>query len=176
MREQPWQTTDLSKHKIDTLAETDEVHVYSVYPMSGGREVLLELDLVGTRLSAESNGMIPPVVHLECPACTTKEDRTAISITQENKGFEVEDLSPDKWRYWAIGVDGQVFPLSGGAPEAAQAKARGLRICINKLRLTVKEQFGCPYCGTRFSLVDNVLQRVWGGNGPGIVCSGEGPA
>lgn len=163
----------LRRLKFDTLAQTDEIHIYTEYILSNGQKVLWEFDLVGDRLEKESQGRIPAQVHMECPVCTTQEDRTAISITPGNKQVEVEDLPPDKWRYWAIGPQGQVMELGRDMLRAKEAADHGLRVVINKVSLTVVEPIGCPYCAARFSITDNIIRKLQGGaHGSVIVCAG----
>ena len=126
-----------------TMGEVAEEHVYLIYK-SVLREVVIEADLLGDQASHQSDGKLPPVIHIECPCCTSPEDRHALSITHGNKHFEIEDLKEKDWGV-VTNADGGVLFNKRGDP------------VIVRRRLTVKETVQCPYCNKVFRITDNVM-------------------
>lgn len=148
------------EHHIDTLDSVHEEHVYVVFHTPDGLRMLWELDLLGDQ-EQTSDGKLPPVIHLECPLCTTPEvpqNRSFLSITQPNKQFELQDIPEGKRVYYLV--------RPGGAIQETRRAPRpeelldGTLVRFSKKSLTVKQSFACDYCGARFRLTDNVLSLV----------------
>jgi len=131
----------LNYHAMTTMGEVDEEHVYLVYN-GVMKDVVIEADLLGDQAVYKSDGSIPPVIHIECPNCTTPEDRRALSITHGNKHFEIEDLEEKRWK---------VVTDENGKPLITK---RGDPVIMTR-RVTVKETFSCPYCHKVFRITDN---------------------
>ena len=138
----------LTHRSITTLDEVKEEHVYLVY-RGATREMVIEADLLGDVAVKNSDGNLPPVVHIECPECTSPEDRRILSITYENKKFELEDIPFDK--VCTIYREDGVTPVLG---------SDGNPVMIEK-KLTIKELITCSYCGTPFRITENMMQRAW---------------
>jgi hypothetical protein len=128
---------------MTTMGEVSEEHVYLIYK-SVLKEVVIEADLLGDQATYKSDGTLPPVVHIECPNCTSPQDRHALSITHGNKHFEIEDLEEKHWGV-VTDADGRVLFNKRGEP------------VIVKRRLTVKETVQCPYCSKVFRITDNIM-------------------
>jgi hypothetical protein len=138
---------------LTTLDEVEEEHVYLIY-RSGLRDVVVECDLLGDQSVRNSDGKLPPVVHLECPRCTKFDEkgirpedskRSIMSMEYRNKKFEIEDLPRKDWGVVTM-PDGRPVMGSDGKP------------AIVTRRLTTKETFKCPFCGWRYKITDNILQ------------------
>lgn len=130
---------------VTTIDEVPEEHIYLVY-RSHAMDAVIEADLLGDQVVTGSDGKLPPVIHLECPRCTSKDNnnRSILSITHGNKHFEIEDLEEKDWGIVTM-PDGQPVVGSKGKP------------AIIKRRLTVKESFKCTYCNRAFRITDNIM-------------------
>lgn len=130
-----------------TLQEVKEEHLYVVY-RSWNREVVIEVDLLGDQLAVKSDGKLPPVIHIECPIPSCREanadKRSPLSITYENKPFEIEDLPVKDWSA-VMTPEGPPVMGSDGKP------------AIMTRRLTIKDSFECSYCRRRFRITDNIM-------------------
>jgi hypothetical protein len=151
------------EHHVDTLDKVREEHIYVEFRAPDGMRMLWELDLLGD-LEQTRDGAIPPVIHMECPLCTTPavpENRSFLSITYPNKDFELETIPEKKRVYYLV--------RPGGAIQETRRRPRpeemldGTLVRVSKRRLTVKQEFGCDYCGARFRLTDNVLSLLRSG-------------
>lgn len=138
---------------LTTLSETPEEHIYLVY-RSPVRDAVVECDLLGDQAVMNSDGKLPPVIHIECPRCSKPDPagtrpenskRSILSITYGNKHFEIEDLDQKDWGVVTL-PDGRPVMGSKGQP------------AIVSRRLTIKESFKCSYCGRRFKITDNFMQ------------------
>ena len=129
---------------VTTIDEVAEEHIYVVY-RSYARDVVLEVDLLGDQAVKGSDGKLPPVIHLECPRCTSKDpnNRSILSITHGNKHFEIEDLERKDWG--EVTFDGKTVMGSKGNP------------AIITRRLTIKESFRCTYCNRSYRITDNIM-------------------
>jgi hypothetical protein len=131
-------------HRAEMLLDkVREEHVYLVY-RSSSRDVVIEADLLGDQAVINSDGKLPPVIHIECPKCSSDKDRSILSIEYENKKFEIEDLDPKDW--------GTVPHPDGGYVMGTD----GQPVIIER-RLTVKERFSCAYCYSSFRITDNIM-------------------
>jgi hypothetical protein len=126
-----------------TIDEVSEEHIYIIY-RSTTKDIVIEADLLGDQATVGSDGKLPPVIHIECPRCTSPEDRRALSITYENKKFEIEDLEEKDWGGISHPAGGMVMGTDGNP-------------AIVKRRLTIKETFCCTYCNSSFRLTDNIM-------------------
>jgi hypothetical protein len=134
---------------VTTLDEVKEEHIYVIY-MNPYWQMTLEVDLVGDQAVFESDGKLPPVLHLICPKCARNgHPDNALSITHASIGgtktFEIEDLDP---KDYGVVTDEKGAPLMGSDGEPA----------IVKRRLTIKEPFKCEYCSARFKITDNQMR------------------
>jgi len=130
---------------MTTLSQVNEEHIYILY-QSYAKQAVIECDLLGDQAVHKSDGKLPPVIHIECPKCTGKEDkdRSVLSITHGNKHFEIEPLPQKDWGVVTM-PDGRPVTGSDGKP------------AIVTKRLTIKEAFKCSYCGSRFRITDNIM-------------------
>jgi len=137
---------------MTTIQEVAEEHLYLVY-RSYNRDVVVECDLLGDQTVQNSDGKLPPVIHLECPACSEPDkkgilpedsQRSILSITHGNKHFEIEDLEKKDWGVVTM-PDGS--PVMNSKNEPA----------IVTRRLTVKEKIQCVYCSRYFKITDNFM-------------------
>ena len=130
-----------------TLDKVEEEHLYVIYrnPL---QEVVIEVDLLGDQEVVESDGKLPPVIHIECPHASCREanpdKRSPLSITYGNKHFEIEDLPEKDWGV-VTDPDGKPVMGSNGSP------------AIMMRRLTIKESFECSYCRRRYRITDNLM-------------------
>jgi hypothetical protein len=137
----------LFKHKsVTTVDEVAEEHVYVIY-RSHALDAVLEVDLLGDQATQGSDGKLPPLIHLECPRCTSKDpnNRSILSITYGNKHFEIEDLPEKDWGF---------VTMPDGTP-MLNSKKNGPAII--KRRLTIKETFTCVYCRRSYRITDNIM-------------------
>ena len=134
-----------TQRSVTTVNEVAEEHIYVIY-RSHVKDAVLEVDLLGDQATQGSDGKLPPVIHIECPRCTTKDpnNRSILSITYGNKHFEIEDLPEKDWGFVTM-PDGQPILGSKGQP------------AIVKRRLTIKEKFTCAYCRRSYKLTDNIM-------------------
>jgi len=130
---------------VTTIDEVPEEHIYLVY-RSHALDAVIEADLLGDQVVTGSDGRLPPVIHLECPRCTSKDNnnRSILSITYGNKHFEIEDLEEKDWGIVMM-PDGKPVVGSKGRP------------AVIKRRLTVKETIKCTYCNRVFRITDNIM-------------------
>lgn len=137
---------------LTTIQEVAEEHIYLVY-RSYNKDVVVECDLLGDQFAKDSDGKLPPVIHLECPVCsqpdkpgTLPEDsqRSMLSITYGNKHFEIEDLEKKDWG---------VVTMPDGSPVMNSKKEPA----VVTRRLTIKERIQCTYCGRYFKITDNIM-------------------
>lgn len=130
---------------VTTLDEVAEEHIYVVY-RSHAKDAVLEVDLLGDQAVKGSDGRLPPVIHLECPRCTSTDpnNRSILSVTHGNKHFEIEDLEQKDWGVVTL-PDGKPVMGSKGGP------------AIIKRRLTIKESFRCTYCNRSYRITDNIM-------------------
>lgn len=132
---------------ITTLQEVEEEHFYIVY-RSPLVDVIIEVDLLGDQAVHNSDGKLPPVIHIECPIPSCREaqpdGRSPLSITFGNKHFEIEDLPMKDWGVVTM-PDGRPVMGTNGKP------------VIVTRRLTIKETFKCVYCQRRFRITDNIM-------------------
>jgi hypothetical protein len=132
---------------LTTLQEVEEEHLYIIYknPLL---HVVIEADLLGDQAVHNSDGKLPPVIHIECPIPSCREaqpdGRSPLSITSGNKHFEIEDLPHKDWGVVTM-PDGRPILSTDGKP------------VIMTRRLTIKETFKCSYCQRRFRLTDNIM-------------------
>lgn len=145
-------------HYADVLDRVAEQHVYVEFKTPTGRDILMEVDLVGDRVVHESRGRIPPQVHIRCPMCSTAELPIDMSITPPNKTVEVEPLPRERWRYYVSSPTGQVQRIR--AAQAQEAAAAGMRVMVSKEALTIVETFACKDCGTVYKLQDTGRETV----------------
>jgi len=129
---------------LTTLDEVPEEHVYLLY-RGHNKEVVIEADLLGVQTVTNSDGKLPPVIHIYCPICSSQEDPRALSITSGNKQFEIEDIPLDK--------AGIVTMADGETP---LLKKNGKPVIMDRV-LTIKESFSCTYCGSKFRITDNII-------------------
>lgn len=134
-----------TQRSVTTVNEVAEEHIYVIY-RSHAKDAVLEVDLLGDQATQGSDGRLPPVIHIECPRCTTKDpnNRSILSITYGNKHFEIEDLPEKDWGFVTM-PDGKPIMGSKGQP------------AIVKRRLTIKETFTCVYCRRSYKLTDNIM-------------------
>ena len=137
---------------LTTIQEVAEEHIYLVY-RSYNKDVVVECDLLGDQFAKDSDGKLPPVIHLECPACSKPDkpgtlpensERSMLSITYGNKHFEIEDLDKKDWG---------VVTMPNGQPVLSSKNEPA----IVTRRLTVKERIQCTYCGRHFKITDNIM-------------------
>lgn len=130
-----------------TLDKVKEEHLYVLY-RAWNREVIIEVDLLGDQAVVKSDGTLPPVIHIECPIPSCREanpdKRSPLSITYDNKPFEIEDLPVAKWTVIET-PEGPPVMGSDGKP------------AIMSRRLTIKDSFECSYCRRRFRITDNIM-------------------
>jgi uncharacterized Zn-finger protein len=134
---------DPTNHSFDTVQQPDAVaeqHVYLFSPAPSGEMLVWEADLIGDLSPDDGHGRLPPVIHIECPFCTTLEDRRAMTITKENKGYEIEVLAKP-----------YVKPISGPLGHVDLPIRRHLH---------VREVIQCPYCQTRFTIRGSRIERT----------------
>lgn len=131
---------------VTTVDEVAEEHVYVIY-RSHAFDAVLEVDLLGDQATQGSDGKLPPLIHIECPRCTSKDpnNRSILSITHGNKHFEIEDLPEKDWGF---------VTMPDGTPMLNSKKTGP---AIVKRRLTIKEKFTCVYCHRSFKITDNVM-------------------
>jgi hypothetical protein len=132
-----------------TLDQVPEEHVYVFYRASN-YEMVLEVDLLGDQTVFESDGKIPPVIHILCPRCVRNGFKdNALSITHSSmggtKGFEIEDIPVKDWGAVPHPQGGYVMD-SGGKP------------VIVRRKLTIKEPFRCEYCKARYKITDSEMR------------------
>lgn len=129
-----------------TLDKVPEEHIYIIY-RSTTKDVVIETDLLGDQAVVASDGRLPPVIHIECPKCSSLKDRRVLSITHGNKHFEIEDLDRKDW--------GAIPHPTGGLVMGTDGKP-----AIVKRRLTIKETFSCTYCNSSFKITDNIMSNA----------------
>lgn len=134
---------DPAHGSYDTVQTADKVpedHVYLFQTMENGDQLVWEADLIGDLSPDAGHGQLPPVLHIECPFCTSIEDRRAMSITKENKDYEIERLQKPYVRL--------------------VNKANGPRNVLIDRHLHVKEEIRCAYCQTRFWIRGSRIERA----------------
>lgn len=133
---------------VTTLQEVNEEHLYIIY-RSPLRDVTIEADLLGDQAVHNSDGKLPPVIHIECPITECRkaqpDGRSPLSITSGNKHFEIEDMPMKDWQVVTYPDTGKPVMSSEGKP------------VIMTRRLTIKETFTCSYCKRRFRITDNFM-------------------
>lgn len=137
---------------LTTLQEVAEEHLYLVY-RSYNKAVVVECDLLGDQITKDSDGKLPPMIHLECPECSKPDEpgilpenseRSILSISYGNKHYEIEDLERKDWGF---------VSMPDGAPVLNSKKEPAV---ISRL-LTVKEKIQCVYCKRHFRITDNIM-------------------
>jgi len=132
---------------LTTLQEVAEEHLYLVYknPLL---HVVIEADLLGDQAVHQSDGKLPPVIHIECPIPSCRDaqpdKRSPLSITSGNKHFEIEDLDPKDWKIVTYPDNRPVLGTDG-------------KPIVMTRRLTIKEVFRCSYCNRSFRITDNIM-------------------
>lgn len=155
---QPKDPSKPAVHMADVLDHVAEEHVYVEFKTPSGKDILMEVDLVGDRVVQESQGAIPPQIHIRCPMCSTASVPIDMSITPPNKTVELEPLPQDRWRYYVATSSGQVERIK--AKDVRAAAGQGHRVCVSKEALTIVEPFACKDCGTLYALHDTGTETV----------------
>lgn len=126
---------------FDTVTISDRVneeHVYLFHSVEG-RDEVWEADLIGDMSPDRGHGKLPPLIHAECPFCTSPNDRRAMTIDKLNKGYEIEPVTP--FIKTVVGMNGPIH------------------VEVSRL-LHVRESITCPYCQTRFTIRGSTIQRA----------------
>ena len=127
---------------VDVVNQVDaatEEHVYAYTKTPDGNDLLWEIDLIGDLSPDDGHGHLPPQLHMECPWCTTSEDRRAMTISQESHGFEIEPIPP------------KIEEVSGVLGRRS--------IVVDKL-FSVLRTVTCPYCMVKFVVRGGTIQRI----------------
>lgn len=145
---------DPKRGLIDRVTQLDAVpeeHIYLISKAGDGTMILWQADLLGDRTPDTGHGRLPPVIHMFCPFCATAEDPRPISITFENKPFEIERLRVPETLDMVAKVDGTMGPVQ------------------LTHHLHIRDVLQCPYtenvqgerCGARFTIRSSRIERAY---------------